>query len=78
MMSMTRKTFLSSSAAFAAAGFAKAARAAEPAAAGADYAAFRKVLRAFYPDWGQGDNDVVKDPRQAASYARIEGELKAW
>ena len=43
-----------------------------------DYAAFRKELRAFYPDWGQGGKDVVKDPRQAQSYALIERELKDW
>ena len=43
-----------------------------------DYAAFRKELRAFYPDWGQGEKDVVKDPRQAASYEAIKRDLEAW
>jgi len=44
----------------------------------ADYAALRKQLRAFYPDWGQGNRDVVKDPRSAESYGKIEKDLKAW
>ena len=44
----------------------------------ADYAAFRQELRAFYPDLGQGWNDIVKDPRQAQSYEAIKAELKAW
>ena len=39
---------------------------------------FRQELRAFYPDWGQGDTDIVKDPRQAESYARIEADLRVW
>ena len=51
--------------------------AAEPFRA-ADYAEFRKELRAFYPDWGQGSQDVVRDPRQAESYEVIGRELKAW
>ena len=48
------------------------------AAPGGEYAAFRQELRAFYPDLGQGWNDVVKDPRQAQSYEAIKAELKAW
>ena len=40
--------------------------------------AFRKELRAFYPDWGQGEHDVVKDPRQAQSYEAIKRDLEAW
>ena len=44
----------------------------------ADYAAFRQELRAFYPDWGQGDRDVVKDSRQPQSYEAIRKELVAW
>ena len=43
-----------------------------------DATALRKELRAYYPDWGQGGGDVVKDPRQPASYAKIEAELKAY
>ena len=43
-----------------------------------DYAALRERLRAFYPDWGQGDRDVVKDPRSAESFAKIEADLEAW
>ena len=43
-----------------------------------DYAAFRQELRAFYPDWGQGEKDVVKDPRQAESYEAIKRDLEAW
>ena len=42
------------------------------------YAGLRRELRAFYPDWGQGWKDVVRDPRQAKSYAKIECELKDW
>ena len=41
-------------------------------------AEFRRELRAFYPDWGQGDHDVVKDLRQAESYAKIEADLAAY
>ena len=44
----------------------------------ADCSALRTELRAFYPDLGQGWNDVVKDPRQAESYEAIKAELKAW
>ena len=40
-----------------------------------DYAAFRKELRAFYPDECHG---VCKDPRQTNSVARIGRELDAW
>ena len=43
-----------------------------------DCSALRAELRAFYPDWGQGENDIVKDPRQAASYAKIEADLVAY
>lgn len=39
--------------------------------------AFRHELRAFYPDWGQGDKDIVRDPRQARSFTRIESDLRA-
>ncbi len=41
----------------------------------ADYAAFRKELRAFYPNRFQ--NEAVKDPRSRTSYEAIERELKA-
>jgi len=44
----------------------------------ADYADFRRELRAFYPDWGQGGHDVVKDPRQAASFEKIKADLAAY
>ena len=40
------------------------------------YAAFRAELRAFYPDRFQGD--PVKDPRQKASVAAIEKDLRAF
>ncbi len=42
----------------------------------ADYAAFRKELRAFYPNRFQ--NEAVKDPRSWTSYEAIERELKAY
>ncbi len=42
----------------------------------ADFSAFRKELRAFYPDRFQ--NDGVKDPRARTSYEAIERELKAY
>ncbi|MBQ0033443.1 MAG: hypothetical protein KBT68_11685 [bacterium] len=79
---MTCRAFLKASAAFAAAAgldFASFAGTAAGAAFKADdYAAFRRELRAFYPDWGQGEHDVVKDPRQAKSYEAIKRELSAW
>ena len=43
-----------------------------------DVATFRQELRAFYPDWGQGEKDVVKDPRQAESFGKIEADLTAY
>ena len=43
-----------------------------------DCSALRAELRAFYPDWGQGENDVVKDPRQPESYKKIEADLAAY
>ena len=79
---MTCRAFLKASAAFAAAAgldFASCAGTAAGAAFKADdYAAFRRELRAFYPDWGQGWKDIVKDPRQAKSYEIIKKELSAW
>jgi len=43
-----------------------------------DASAFRRELRAYYPDWGQGSHDVVKDSRQPASYERIKADLIAY
>ena len=43
-----------------------------------DASAFRAELRAFYPDWGQGDRDIVKDARQPASHDRIKADLVAY
>jgi len=79
---MTRKNFIASAAAFASAvgidaGFCVAAEHREWVK-GFSCAALRNELRAFYPDWGQGDGDVVKDPRQPESYRRIEADLKAY
>ena len=35
----------------------------------------RDELRAYYPDWGQGERDVVKDARQPESYKKIKADL---
>jgi len=43
-----------------------------------ELAAFRAELRTFYPDWGQGDRDVVKDARQPESFERIRADLAAY
>ena len=79
---MTRKEFLKTSTAFAAVvGLDPASFAGSTVGAAfkaEDYAAFRRELRAFYPDWGQGWKDIVKDPRQAKSYEIIKKELSAW
>ena len=82
-MSLTRRGFVGATAAFAAALGMDAAFAAEkapsdPSAAPYDCTALRRELRAFYPDLGQGGNDIVKDPRHGESFAAIKKELEAW
>ena len=41
-------------------------------------AVLRQELRSFYPDWGQGEDDVVKDVRQPDSYRKIEADVVAY
>ena len=80
-MQLTRKAFIGGSAALTSLAAVRRTFAGDAASnpfRAADYAALRKQLRAFYPDWGQGNRDVVKDPRSAESYGKIEKDLKAW
>ena len=81
-METTRKGFIMTAAAFASAmGLdpkAFAAAQANPWSKSFDGKPLRQELRAFYPDYGQGDKDIVKDPRQPESYRLIEADLKAY
>ena len=76
---MTRRSFIGSSAAFFATLGLDPTRAAEATVrqpfAAADFEAFRRGLRAFYPDECHG---ACKDPRQIASVKAIGDELDAF